>query len=94
MEIKFGYFEREEIGRVRTHQEYSHGHSLGTPNGDVFVMCDGMGGHVGGKQASSMAVDCILDYLQKEEYRDKQRGLIEAIQFANKQIFGYACEHP
>ena len=94
MEIKFSYFEREEIGRVRTHQEDSHGHALGTPNGDVFVMCDGMGGHVGGKQASSMAVDCILDYLQKEECLDKQRGLVEAIQFANKQILGYVCEHP
>lgn len=94
MEIKFGYFEREEIGRVRTHQEDSHGHALGTPNGDVFVMCDGMGGHVGGKQASSMAVDCILDYLQKEEYQDKQRGLVDAIRFANKQILGYAGEHP
>lgn len=94
MEIKFGYFEREEIGRVRTHQEDSHGHALGTPNGDVFVMCDGMGGHVGGKQASSMAVDCILDYLQKEEYQDKQRGLVDAIRFANRQILGYAGEHP
>lgn len=94
MEIKFGYFEREEIGRVRTHQEDSHGHALGTPNGDVFVMCDGMGGHVGGKQASSMAVDCILDYLQKEEYQDKQRGLVDAIRFANKQILGYADEYP
>lgn len=94
MEIKFGYFEREEIGRVRTHQEDSHGHALGTSNGDVFVMCDGMGGHVGGKQASSMAVDCILDYLQKEEYQDKQRGLVDAIRFANKQILGYTGEHP
>lgn len=94
MEIKFGYFEREEIGRVRTHQEDSHGHALGTPNGDVFVMSDGMGGHVGGKQASSMAVDCILDYLQEKEYQDKQRGLVDAIRFANKQILGYAGEHP
>lgn len=94
MEIEVGYFEREEIGRVRTHQEDSHGQALGTPNGDVFVMCDGMGGHVGGKQASSMAVDCILDYLQKEEYQDKQRGLVDAIQFANKQILGYADEYP
>lgn len=94
MAIKVDYFEREEIGRVRTHQEDSHGHALGTPNGDVFVMCDGMGGHVGGKKASTIGVSSILDYFQREEYPDLRQSLVDAIQFANMQILGYADEHP
>lgn len=53
------------IGNVRTAQEDSHDMATLTPNGDVFVVCDGMGGHVGGKQASSIAVKSIIEYLKE-----------------------------
>ena len=61
-------FQKDVIGKVRTAQEDSHDIAVSTPNGDVFVVCDGMGGHVGGKQASSIAVRSIIDYLQREKY--------------------------
>ena len=37
------------IGNVRKAQEDSCGIELMTVNGDLFVVCDGMGGHVGGR---------------------------------------------
>ena len=87
-------FQKDVIGNVRTAQEDSHDIAALTPNGDVFVVCDGMGGHVGGKQASSIAVKSIIEYLQKEKYLQPTQALNDALQFANMQILGYANEHP
>ncbi|MDR1348841.1 MAG: protein phosphatase 2C domain-containing protein, partial [Prevotellaceae bacterium] len=87
-------FQKEVIGNVRKAQEDSHDFAALTPNGDVFVVCDGMGGHVGGKQASSIAVNSILECLKKEKYENPLYALNEALQFANMQILGYAAEHP
>lgn len=87
-------FQKDVIGNVRSSQEDSHDIAALTPNGDVFVVCDGMGGHVGGKQASSIAVKCILEYLKKEKYPNPIQALNDALQFANMQILGYANEHP
>jgi len=87
-------FQKEAIGKVRTVQEDSHDMAVLTPNGDVFVVCDGMGGHVGGKQASSIAVKSILEYLKKEKFHNPLQAMNEALQFANMQILGYAKEHP
>ncbi len=48
-------FKKGVVGNVRKAQEDSHDMALDTPNGDVFVVCDGMGGHVGG--AARMAYE-------------------------------------
>jgi protein phosphatase len=87
-------FQKDAIGKVRTIQEDTHDMAVLTPNGDVFVVCDGMGGHVGGKQASSIATKSIIEYLKKEKYPNPIQALNEALQFANMQILGYANEHP
>lgn len=87
-------FQKDVIGNVRTAQEDSHDIAILTPNGDVFVVCDGMGGHVGGKQASSIAVKSIIEHLKKEKYDQPMQALNDALQFANMQILGYAKDHP
>lgn len=87
-------FKKGVIGNVRQAQEDSHDMALQTPNGDVFVVCDGMGGHVGGAKASSLAVESILTHLKAERYADPQMALYEALQFANMQILGFAAENP
>lgn len=87
-------FQKDVIGNVRKAQEDSHDIAALTPNGDVFVVCDGMGGHVGGKQASSIAVNSIVEYMKKERYPQPKQALNDALQFANMQILGYANEYP
>ena len=82
------------IGNVRTAQEDSHDMATLTPNGDVFVVCDGMGGHVGGKQASSIAVKSIIEYLKADKYPQPIQALNDALQYANMQILGYVNGHP
>ncbi len=87
-------YHNDVIGNVRKAQEDSHDMAALTPNGDVFVVCDGMGGHVGGKQASSIAVKSIIEYLKADKYPQPLQALNDALQYANMQILGYANGHP
>lgn len=87
-------FMKDVIGNVRKAQEDSNDVAIMTPNGDAFIVCDGMGGHVGGKQASSIAVKCIIEYLKKEAYTNIEVALREALEFANTQIIFHAAAHP
>lgn len=87
-------FTKGVIGSVRKAQEDSHDIAIMTPNGDLFVVCDGMGGHVGGAKASSIAVGSIIEYFKKEKYNDIPQALNDAIQYANMQIISHAVAHP
>lgn len=53
---------------------------------NLFVVADGMGGHVGGKQASHTALSCILDYVEHAEENDPASILNEAIIAANEAV--------
>ena len=87
-------FDKDDIGIVRKAQEDSHDMALKTPNGDVFVVCDGMGGHVGGAKASSIAVESIINNLKEKKYDNPIDALNDSLQFANMQILGFANDHP
>ena len=86
-------FQRAEIGNVRTAQEDNCVNGI-TPNGHLFVVCDGMGGHVGGAEASKIGVETIFEFLNRETYENILHAIDDALQFANAQILGKVYEYP
>jgi len=55
---------KTDVGLVREVNEDAAGFAPSENlcgNGDLFVVCDGMGGHVGGAIASQTAVQSIID---------------------------------
>lgn len=100
---------RTDIGRQRDHNEDYFGietqvSRLESPSGktvharNLYILCDGMGGHAGGEVASALAVDTLRQFFKERwqsapfsnESLNKLPGadiLSEAVILANKAIF-------
>ena len=77
-------FVKTDIGLVREVNEDHY--AFQPPN--LFVVADGMGGHVAGEIASKLAINTIVEYVHNQfdgEYIQKM--LENAVQLANQHIY-------
>ncbi len=83
-----------DVGLVRTENQdtyYTNEQPIGNlPN--LFVVADGMGGHVGGKQASETALQTIVDYIEQSKEENIRVLFDKAIRKANNAVYEEANE--
>ena len=84
---------KTDVGRKRAANEDNMYNAI-TQNGLVSVVCDGMGGHVGGATASKIAVSAIIENLNNVYYDDPRIAIGESIDRANKAVIQKTIEQP
>lgn len=78
---------KSDVGMVRKLNE-DYGNYYECDEYSVYVVADGMGGHNAGEVASKMATESVIDFFRINYTNDcKQDILVDAVEFANKQVF-------
>ncbi|MEO1791936.1 MAG: protein phosphatase 2C domain-containing protein [Cyanobacteria bacterium J06629_19] len=67
-----------------------------SPQGDLFIVADGMGGHVGGKEASRLSTDVIREFIAARQDSDcaSDELLKKAVFAANEAVLADQRQHP
>jgi protein phosphatase len=88
--MKLQHSARTDVGRTRDHNEDNYGvgeSALVDTLGNLFVVCDGMGGHAAGEVASSLGVEMILNAYYEAENENRATVLEQAFTRANLLIY-------
>jgi protein phosphatase len=84
---------KTDLGRVRENNEDKFEFYIPddevtlSSRGQVFVVCDGMGGHAAGQIASELACKTFIDVYLNHPAADIRTALTEALQAANRYVF-------
>ncbi len=89
----FHYISLTDVGRRRSNNEDSSGY-FDTPNGHVFVVCDGCGGMPCGERASQGVVNSMKFFFNNFYYKDPFDAIRDAIQYAHNFLISEGNNDP
>jgi len=95
--VRISYGAKTDTGLQRAKNEDNY---LVDPNLQIFVLCDGMGGHAGGATASSLAVQEVHDFLTRQltpqppDTEGYPSLIAQSIAHANRRIYEHSLENP
>ncbi|MCQ2252932.1 MAG: protein phosphatase 2C domain-containing protein [Bacteroidales bacterium] len=81
----FHYISLTDVGARRSNNEDSAGY-FDTPNGHVFVVCDGCGGMPCGERASQAVVSSMKFFFTNFYYKDPYAAIKDAISYAHNRL--------
>lgn len=84
----YTYFGISDKGNVREKNEDRYAH-IETINGDVFVLCDGMGGVKDGDIAAEITIKSIESFISETWQEDPIKLINNAISVANKDVYSH-----
>ncbi len=90
-----------DVGKIRKDNEDSYYTKAYDEKHMIAIVADGMGGHIGGKQASKIAVDFIAEYFDSNmekiigyTSRKIKQAMIDCVKGANKKVYDFSKETP
>ena len=84
----FDFASSSHVGCTRDENQDAEGHFFGI-NGELFIVCDGMGGTELGKEAAEMAVETISGTIMTEWEVNPTKLIAKAIRRANQKIYDF-----
>ena len=89
----FSYFAKSDVGRKRKDNQDNFG-IINKGKWLLAVVCDGMGGALGGDIASEIAVSVIIEAFKERKNSPTIEELRNVVLDANKKIFNFGIENP
>ena len=89
----YDYFGISDTGEVRDDNQDRFAY-FETINGDIIIICDGVGGSAHGEIAAEICIETVRKFFTAEWHQDLQQATINSLKESNKQVRIYYSLNP